>query len=164
MPFSVTTDGSPAVIKALQQVWPRARLQRCLVHIQRQGLMWCRRYPSRQEAKYLRRLFLIVPTIKTTKQRDDFIADVLSWEQRYGAMLQNSPSKGWVFSDLQRARSMLLKALPNMFHYLDHPSIPNSTNLVEGYFSLMKNRYRNHRGLPAVLHHAYFTWYFFLKR
>jgi len=39
---------------------------------------------------------------------------------------------GYVFSDIKRARSMLLRALPDMFHYLDNPLIPTSTNGLEG--------------------------------
>ena len=61
------------------------------------------------------------------------------------------PGKGKVFSDLKRARSMLVKAVPNMFHYLDDANIPKTTNALEGYYSRLKQRYRQHRGLPYWL-------------
>jgi Transposase, Mutator family len=47
-PRSFTTDGSTAILKALRTVWPDVIIQRCMVHIQRQGLMWCRAKPKLQ--------------------------------------------------------------------------------------------------------------------
>lgn len=41
-PRSFTVDGNPQVNRVLRTLWPDAVLQRCLVHIQRQGLSWCR--------------------------------------------------------------------------------------------------------------------------
>ena len=73
------------------------------------------------------------------------------------------PERGWVISDLKRARSMLIKALPHMFHYLDDPAIPTTTNGLEGYFARLKNHYRHHRGLAITLRPNYFAWYFHLK-
>ncbi len=50
---SATIDGNTRQIKYLQEVWPEIILQRCIVHVQRQGLSWCRRNPKRIEAKEL---------------------------------------------------------------------------------------------------------------
>jgi hypothetical protein len=158
-PCSATIDGNLHVMRILRTLWPGILIQRCLVHVQRQGLMWCRRYPKRTDAKHLRTLFLKVMAIHTPDDRDHFISELRSWEDRHGPRIARSAEKGWVFSDLKRARSMLLSALPDMFHYLDDPSIPHCTNALEGYFARLKQRYRQHRGL--ALHHreAYFRWY-----
>jgi hypothetical protein len=98
-------------------------------------------------------------TIRTTADRDHFTAELRHWECRHGTHIARSPEKGWVFSDLKRARSMLLSALPDMFHYLDDPSIPKSTNALEGYFARLKQRYRQHRGLARHHRDAYFRWF-----
>src|SRR3989337_4239062 len=71
------------------------------------------------------------------------------------------PERGRVFSDIKRAGSMLLKALPDMFHYLDNPKIPATTNGLEGYFSRLKAHYRQHRGLHPSKRANYFSWYFY---
>ena len=55
---------------------------------------------------------------------------------------------------------MLLRALPDMFHYLDDPQIPTTTNGLEGYFSRLKSHYRQHRGLSPHKRPNYFAWYF----
>ena len=162
-PVSLTVDGNPTVIKAAQHVWPDLIIQRCLVHIQRQGLSWCRATPKTFTAKKLRQLFVMLPRIKTFKERDVFLSEVNKWENKYGKEIVARPERGKVFSDLKRARSMLLKALPYMFCYLENNSIPQTTNLAEGYFSFLKSRYRDHRGLSPKSRKAFFEWFFYLK-
>lgn len=161
-PTSVTIDGNIHVFRALRVQWPTAIIQRCLVHVQRQGLMWCRRFPKRLDARKLRLLFLAVTAIKTIAERDIWLTQLASWEARYGKRIAASRETGWVFSDLKRARCMVLRALPNMFHYLNHPEIPRTTNALEGYFGRLKDRYHDHRGLAKTNRSAYFQWYFYL--
>lgn len=162
-PESITTDGNPTVIRALNQVWPNTLIQRCLVHIQRQGLMWCRIKPKTTNARQLRNLFLEVTNIKTKEERNCFLTKLNQWENKYGLKIKMQKEHGWVFSDLKRARGMIMNSLPNMFWYLENPKIPWNTNLAEGYFSHMKKRYLEHRGLARQKREAFFTWFFFLK-
>lgn len=162
-PISCTVDGNPCVINVLKLIWPDIIIQRCLVHIQRQGLMWCRRNPKTAAARKLRELFLKVTYIRTIPARDEFLEAVYLWEEKYGNRMELLPEKGRVFSDIKRARSMLLKALPDMFHYLNEPQIAFSTNGLEGYFSRVKGNYRQHRGLAKSKLKNYFAWYLFMK-
>lgn len=160
---SATIDGNTQQIKRLREVWPKIILQRCIVHVQRQGLSWCRRNPKRTEAKELRELFLKLTDIQTKEESLLFVRGVNAWERRFGLEIKTSTNRGRVFSDIIRARSMLLKALPNLFHYLNNTKIPRSTNALEGYFSRLKEHYRLHRGLSKLNKQKYFLWYFFLK-
>jgi len=162
-PKSATVDGNFHVIRLFQAIWPHIIIQRCLVHIQRQGLMWCRRFPKRIDAKQLRKIFQRVTYIRTKTERDEFLANVYTWEKKFGKRIDLKPETGKVFSDVKRARSLLLKAIPNMFHYLDDPLIPFSSNGLEGYFSRLKASYRQHRGLSSKRRKNYFKWYFYLK-
>ena len=120
-PTSVTVDGNPQQIKYLRVVWPSILLQRCIVHVQRQGLSWCRRKPKRTDAKHLREIFLRIGTVKTIAEAHHLIADVVAWEHRFGATIDQSSDRGWVFSDLLRARSMLLKAGPGPVSLCEQP-------------------------------------------
>ena len=101
-------------------------------------------------------------SLHTASDRDRFLSQLHTWECRYGHQIARSPEKGWVFSDLKRARSMLLSALPDMFRYLDDPLIAKSTNALKGYFARLKQKYRQHRGLAQRHRQAYFRWYFHL--
>ena len=161
-PLSVTVDGNPQVIKAFKQIWPGIVIQRCVVHIQRQGLSWCRMKPKRKDTRELRNIFLKTNKIYNFKERNQYISDILAWEQQYGYSIARAPERGKIFSDIRRARSMLLRALPNMFHYLKDQNIPSSTNGIEGYFSRLKSRYQSHQGLSPKKRKNYFAWYFYL--
>jgi hypothetical protein len=162
-PVNCTVDGNPQAIKVMRALWPGIIIQRCLVHIQRQGLMWCRRYPTTAGARRLRDIFLQVTHIRTEEERDKFLETIIQWEQKYGRFIGIRPGKGRVFSDIKRARSMLIKALPNMFYYLDDPNISFTTNGLESYFSRLKGHYRLHRGLRKKKLNSYFKWYMFFK-
>ena len=162
-PRSFTVDGNPNVTRVLRKLWPGVRVQRCLIHIQRQGLSWCRTSPKTPYARKLRQLFLRVTRIRTLVERERFLQDVRQWEQAYFALMHR-PEAGKVFSDIKRAWSMLRRALPDMFHYLDDPLIPISTNALEGYFSRLKGHYRRHRGLTPQKRNNYFQWYFYFSQ
>lgn len=162
-PISFTTDGNPRAIRVIRALWPGITIQRCLVHIQRQGLSWCRTNPKRADAKELRMIFRDVMSIRTAKERDTFLARIINWEGAYGQQIAHAPERGRVFSDIKRARSMLIKALPDMFHYLEDLAIPSTTNGLEGYFSRLKGHYRHHRGLNPEKRYSYFKWYFKLR-
>jgi len=158
-PQTATIDGNTHVFKALRAIWPKITIQRCLVHIQRQGLSWCRERPKRTDAKKLRMLLLRVSKIHTHDKRRSFLNDLGKWEAIYGHRIESTSRKGWVSTDLQQARKMLLRAVPFMFHYLDEPKIPNTTNALEGYYARLKDKYRQHRGLSPKHQNAFFQWY-----
>ena len=162
-PLSATIDGSLQQLKYLRESWNNLIIQRCLVHIQRQGLSWLRQKPKRIDAMKLRDLLLQVLYIKTKEQSENFIKGFRIWEDRFGLELTRSTNRGKVFSDLLRTRSMILNALPHMFNYLDNPEISKTTNALEGYFGRLKHKYRTHKGLSLHKRKNYFRWYFYLK-
>jgi transposase-like protein len=162
-PISATIDGSLQQIKYLTEAWNSLIIQRCLVHIQRQGLSWLRQKPKRIDAIKLRDLLLQVLYIKTREQSDNFTEGFKIWEDKFGLEISRATNRGKVFSDLLRARSMIINALPNMFNYLDNPEISRTTNPLEGYFGRLKHKYRTHKGLSKHKRKNYFRWYFYLK-
>jgi len=58
-PKAITIDGNTSVIRALNDVWPDIIVQRCIAHIQRQGLSWLRRYPRLEASKNLRKILFL---------------------------------------------------------------------------------------------------------
>lgn len=163
-PISASIDGLPAVSLALREVWPEIIIQRCIVHIQRQGLMWCRIKPNRTDAKKLRDIFLKITFLKTSEDVRKFIEEVYEWEKIYGRKIADSRSKGWVFSDLKRARSMLLKALDNSFFFIQNSNIPKTTNMAEGCFSRLKGLLRDHRGVNGKRREQLFNWFVLTRK
>jgi transposase-like protein len=161
-PRSVTIDGLWQVHTMINTIWPATTVQRCLVHIQRQGLAWCRHQPKREETRQLRRLFTRLMSITTPAQRDRFVADWQAWEAANGEAVAACQNLGWIIRDFKKARMLLLRAQPYLFAYLDDKHIPASTNWLESYFSRLKARYRQHRGLAVHHRKNYFAWYFHL--
>ena len=162
-PKAITIDGNTSVIRALKEVWSGIIIQRCITHIQRQGLAWLRRYPKLQASRDLRKILLALTDVKDERKKQAFIKVLGHWEKQYGRFVLSLPSKDKVYGDLQRARSLVLHALPDMFHYLDDPFIAATTNKLEGYFSRMKEIYRKHRGMSKKHRGNYFAWYINLK-
>src|SRR3990167_6004050 len=67
MPMAITVDGNTSVMRAIKDVWPDIIIQRCLAHIQRQGLSWLRRNPKLEASKKLRDILLSVTKIKNER-------------------------------------------------------------------------------------------------
>lgn len=162
LPKAITIDGNTSVIRAIRNVWPQVIVQRCLAHIQRQGLSWLRRNPKLQAGRDLRTILLSVTDIKDTKDAEVFKNAFLHWEKKHGELVCCLPSDK-VVSDLRATRSLLMNALPDMFHYLDDRHIPATTNRIEGYFSRLKIIYRQHRGLSKLHRKNFFGWYIYFK-
>ena len=162
-PEGITIDGNTSVIRALKDVWPDIIIQRCIAHIQRQGLSWLRRSPKLEASKDLRKILLTITHVKDERGKEIFIREFYQWEKRYSQSVLALPSKDKVYSDLQRTRSLVLHALPDMFHCLNDQCIASTTNKLEGYFSRLKEIYRKHRGLSKKHRQNYFAWYINLK-
>lgn len=163
-PISVTIDGNPQLYRMMRAVWPDVIIQRCLVHIRWQGQRWCRAHPPSPTGQHLRRLFARASTVRTPNQRECFLLRWYAWECRYGYRLDPVPHESRTQRDLRAARRMIGNALNDMFHFLDNPHIPSTTNAAEGFFGRLKQRYAKHRGLAKKRRDAYFAWYFYLCR
>jgi len=163
MPMAITVDGNTSVMRAIKDVWPDIIIQRCLAHIQRQGLSWLRRNPKLEASKKLRDILLSVTKIKNERGKKIFLNTFQKWERKYGKSVNLLSSKDKVFSDLKATRNLLINALPSMFHYLKDKNIPSTTNKIEGYFSRLKIIYRQHRGLLKGRRKDFFKWYIYFK-
>lgn len=135
---SITTDGYKSVLKAIHKSAPHVIVQRCLVHIQRMCLIWLTRFPKHISGQELRRLVLMLLSIKTENDRLCWTAELQRWYHRHKDYIQektfnNETGRYWYRHKLLRRSYFTLKrALPNMFHYLQNSKIPHTTNGIEG--------------------------------
>ena len=162
-PHYIAMDGERSVIKAIRLIWPKIKIQRCLYHIQREGMRWLRTYPKTAAGKELRRLLCTLSSIKSIKERDAFIHDYKAWLSKYRDFIKSLPASNIAFKDLKRTMVLINNALPDMFHYLKEPAIPSTTNSLEGFYSRLKAYYNRHRGLTQIHKIYYLKWYCFLK-
>jgi len=162
-PLYVAMDGEISVIRAIRSVWPKTKIQRCLWHIQREGMRWLRTYPRTQAGKELRTLLSTLCAIKTIKERNVFINGFETWLIQHRNFIKSLPVANIAFKDLKRTVRLIINALPNMFYYLKESNIPSTTNLLEGYYSRLKADYNKHRGLTRKHKIHYLKWYCYLK-
>jgi len=162
---SITTDGHKSVLKAIRKSVPDVIVQRCLVHIQRMCLLWLTRYPKHASAQQLRRIILLLLKIKTINDRLFWVNELEEWYQRHKTYLNEktyNPQTGkywYTHKLLRRSYFSIKRALPDMFHYLQNPNIPHTTNGIEGYFSHLKNHLDLHRGLTLKNRINFIKWY-----
>lgn len=141
---SITTDGHKSALKAIRKSLPDITVQRCLVHIQRMCLLWLTRFPKHLAGVELRSLVLMILKIKTENDRLWWTQELESWFGRHKVYLNertinDQTGRYWYTHKLLRRSYFTIKrALPNMFHYLNNPKIPATTNGIEGYFGHLR--------------------------
>lgn len=162
-PRYITMDGERSVIRAINEIWPQATIQRCLYHIQREGMRWLRTYPKTQAGKDLRGLLKTLCRIDSLEERNEFIASYMTWLDRCKDFVLSLPRSEVAFKDLKRTMALIYNALPDMFHYLSDKNIPKTTNTLEGFYSRLKADYRKHRGLTEKHKISYLNWYCYFQ-
>lgn len=162
-PCYVTMDGERSIIRALKLVWPRIKLQRCLYHIQHEGMRWLRTYPKTEAGRSLRFILVRLSSIKTIKERDLFICDYHKWLAKYKNFVRSLPQSTIAFKDMRRTIVLINNALPDMFRYLANACIHSTTNALEGFHSRLKTDYQRHRGLTRKHRVQYIRWYCYFK-
>jgi hypothetical protein len=166
---SITTDGHKSILKAIRKSVPQVIIQRCLVHIQRMCLLWLTRYPKHQAGQELRQLVLQILKIKNNNDRLFWIQEFHQWYEKHKDYINETTynietGRYWyTHKFLRRSYITIKRALPNMFHYLANPKIPNTTNGIEGFFSHLKNHLDLHRGLTTKNRINFIKWYIYFS-
>jgi hypothetical protein len=166
---SITTDGHKSILKAIRKSVPQVITQRCLVHIQRMCLLWLTRYPKHQAGQELRQLALQILKIKTSNDRLFWVREFHQWYEKHKDYINEKTynietGRYWyTHKFLRRSYITIKRALPNMFHYLANPKIPNTTNGIEGFFSHLKNHLDLHRGLTTKNRINFIKWYIYFS-
>ena len=128
-------------------------------------LLWLTARPVCEAGKELRTLVVMIHLIKTHNDKQYWIGELTLWENRYKDFVkeksyQAQTGRYWYKHRLIRRCFFTIKrALPNMFHYLDNPHIPKTTNGIESYFGHLKNHLDLHRGLTKNNRINFIKWY-----
>lgn len=162
-PKYITMDGERSVIRAIRMAWPKTTIQRCLYHIQREGMRWLRTFPKTQAGRDLRRLLSTLCNIKSFKEQNWFLETYKNWLEKYKDFVWSLPLTNIAFKDLKRTTVLINNAIPDMFYFLNDPNIPKTTNTLESFYSRLKADYRRHRGLTQKNKINYLSWYCYYK-
>lgn len=154
-PEVIVCDGQKGLIKAIFEVWPSAKIQRCVIHVSRQAKIWLTQNPRTDAGKELLEIVKALTKIETLKQKQQWIKSYNLWLKKYDKFLKErtyhpTVLNHWWYTHkkLRATRSLLKNSLENLFIYLDDPRVPRTSNDVEGGInSRIKDLLRIHRGL-----------------
>jgi len=158
---SITCDGHKATLKAIRTVHPDVIVQRCLVHVHRMAGVLLKRKPRTVASLELKQIVHLLPKVSTHNDKKAFIMEYGKWyetHQSYVNQRSHDPDTGrWWYRhrDLKRASTLIQKAIPDLFHYLNDPLIPRSTNGLESFFGHLKDTLSNRK--------AFILWYLHFK-
>lgn len=158
-PIYVTMDGEQGIMKAFRDIWRNIKIQRCLFHIQHEGCRWLRTYPKTEAGKDLKRLLLSLPGIKSVKDQKSFTHCFKSWLKEYGNYVLTLPMNIKANHDLKRTVTLIDRALPDMFYYINDPNVRSTSNILESLYGRIKKAYRQHCGLTHKHKIQFLKWY-----
>lgn len=165
-----TTDGRRGLVLGYQFLFPQAKHQRCLVHVQMKVQTLLTQRPKLLAGQELLALSSKLNQIKSTKEAHLWWLIFCRW-QAYWQKTLNERSylgKSWWYThrNLRRAWKHVLNAGDNLFIFLEYPNSVSHTNHLEGLFGQRKPALAKHRGLSRkkVAKALLWTFYFLRKK
>lgn len=171
-PQYLVCDGQRGLLKAIMTIWPRIRIQRCLIHIVRQAKLWLTLHPQTETGIKLLDLVRDLLHIRTRRQKRKWLRRFRRWMKKHEAFLKErtyhptKPKKWWyTHRKLRAVRSLLKNSLPNLFVFIGHSQVPRTSNHVEGGVnSRLKDLLRIHRGLSPQRQRVLVAWYLAVRQ
>jgi transposase-like protein len=166
---SITCDGHKAILKAIRKVCPEITLQRCLFHLQNMCGIWLSPRPKSPAGQDLKKIVGVLHRINNQGDKLYWNRMFVRWYKLYKPYIEEmsiNPKTGrrWHKHKLLfRSFSVLRRAQPNMFHYLNNPMIPKTTNGLESFFGHLKDNLSIHRGLTLKHRNNFIKWYLHFK-
>lgn len=164
-PQTVICDGQRGLLKAIREVWPQAKIQRCLIHVIRQSQLWVTQRPKTRAGCDLLDVIGELTNIRTKRQKRKWIHAFKYWKRKHHKFLTErteGPGGRWWYTHrkLRAVRSLLSNAIPDLFRFVSDTSIPRTSNHVEGGInSRIKELRASHRGLSLDKKIALASWY-----
>jgi hypothetical protein len=157
-PKVVVCDGQKGLIKAIESIWDEVIIQRCLFHIQARCLTRLTQNPTETESKSLRVICRQICSLDTWERQQWWFNQYCDWKEVNQDFLKqqaiyyhpktNQMTKVYLHKQARAVIASIDRTLPYMFHYLNDPDIPKTTNLLEGGInSRLKELIYRHRGL-----------------
>lgn len=169
-PSIVVCDGQRGMLKAIREVWPKTRIQRCLVHVVRQASAWLTQNPKSRAGLELLELVRQLASIRTKRRKRRWIHAFQYWERKHKTFLKertHGPNGRWWYTHrkLRGTKALLHNAIPDLFRFVSDPTIPRTSNHAEGGLNArLKELFRCHRGISVAKKLALASWYLALRQ
>lgn len=144
---AIISDGKEGIVNA----FPDIPLQLCQFHQVKTITTYLTRKPKLESEKELRWLSLQLKSLS----RSGFQAGLDKWYDKWKDVLnersinRKTGKTCYTHKKLRSAYHSLVRNLPHLYVFEDFPDldIPNTTNALDGLYSNLKNKLRNHNGL-----------------
>lgn len=161
---SITCDGHRCILKAIKKVFPKVAVQRCLFHVQHHAEIRLSQHPKSFAGIELLNLVKSLSWIKNESDKQYWIRALVDWDNYHRDFIQEhvmeeGNHKRYIHTDLRSARRSIIRALPNMCHFVQEPAIPKTTNGLESFFGHLKDNLSIHRGLTVSHRKNFIKWY-----
>ncbi|MBU4453242.1 transposase [Patescibacteria group bacterium] len=169
-PEYIVCDGQKGLLKAIREVYPNVKIQRCVIHIIRQSNRWLTKNPKTKAGRELLILVKQLSQIQTKRQKRRWIRSFRYWCRRYDKFLKErsyGPTGRWWYTHrrLRGTRSLIKNAIPDLFRHVSDPTVPKTSNHVEGGLNArLKELFRCHRGLSPQRKLVLAAWYLALRQ
>lgn len=167
----VVSDGGTGIRKAVWQVFYRAPHQICLAHVHRQATNALGKQPNDERVKQLKVLADHLWLIESTEALRWWRKQLKSWVDANWEFLderrKDTEGKWWfVHKGVRKAVRILVSAPEMSFTFLDHPTMPKTTNEIEAQIGVLVQKHIIHRGLKRERIPAFIKWfiYFYNRR
>lgn len=183
-PRLVVMDGGSGLASAIKSIWPEAKVQRCLVHIQRNVRQHLTLRPKTEAGRRLRKLSLALTRITSSDEAANWLIALNTWHSTYESLLKErtyitdtttavagvklrAGQRWWYTHDrLRKAYNVMANAhkAGTLFTYLD-PSLvdfkaSSTTNQIEGGINAqLRALLRRHRGMSAEHQRRAVQWW-----
>ena len=184
-PRVVVCDGGTGLLQAISDCWKTAKVQRCLVHVQRNLRTYLTTRPRTDAGKALWALSKALTGISRAEQADTWLGRLNDWYCVYGELTKQrtyrtqlgaagltpdwvKPGQRWWYTHdrLRRAYRLLAKLVQReeLFTYLRPEfaglDIACSTNRIEGATNAMlRELLRRHRGMSEDHQRRALEWW-----
>lgn len=183
-PTVVVCDGGPGMHAALKEHWPAARVQRCLVHLQRNVRTHVTKRSKTEAGRSLWGLALKLTKVHNSGDAQAWVALFLQWETQYLHLTKErtyrkdtfetptwvKPGQKWCYTQ-QRLRSgyqvfqRVIKA-GHLFTFLDPTlkplNVTATTNSIEGGTNAhMRLLLLHHRGITEQHQRRAIEWWLY---
>lgn len=173
-PIVVACDGQKGILLAIARSWPKTRVQRCLVHVERNIRTKLTLHPQSEAGRKLFQLTRDLWQVQTLEQAGIWQRSLENWGQHYSDLIRErsfyESSRRWWYTHkrLRSAYRQLEKLLKDkqLFTYLDLTTepIPRTTNHVEGGInSQLRTLLKLHRGLSQTHQMRLVDWYLYSR-
>jgi hypothetical protein len=160
----VVSDGGTGIIKAVNVVFPHIPHQICLAHMHRRIIAALGRYPRDYRIQELK-------TIADHVWRIESKVALRWWKEQLYIWITDNDKFLWEYKQdteghrwyphkgARKAVRILIRLPDTSFTFLDHPTMPKTTNELEAQLGHLGKRWLAHRGLKKDRWENFMKWF-----